>query len=200
MIMSDIKAMITGSYHNSTKNTKKTNDKNKTSQKSGVITVKRSFNASRTLAQLANATTKSQVSAIERAVRAQMQSMKKQSDSEEAIRQMKKVLQKTNMKRNALTKEEQLDNNRKIAKSAKHRKQEAKLTEELARKRLNRMRREAVDALNSVDVIDKNNGDTYTLKWQSEEQTSGIDVACDSFEVSTGVSGSEYGIAIDALL
>ncbi|WP_146212344.1 hypothetical protein [Lachnotalea glycerini] len=198
MNMSDMKAILTGNYSSSNKTVKKAGDK--AGQQNKVITFKRSFNASRTLAQLANAKTKSQVSAIERTVRASMQSLKKQSGSEEAVRQMKKVLQKTNMKRKALTKEEQLDNNRKIAKSADHAIQEARLTEELNKKRLNRMRREVVDALNAIDIKGKDKEDTLSYQEQSTEQTSSIDVNCDTFEVSTGISENEFGIAIDTLL
>jgi hypothetical protein len=195
MNITDIRAMIRGSYHSAEKN------KSKNNQKSGTITIRRSFNASRTLAQLANAKTKSQVSAVERAVRAQMQSMKKQSGSEDAVRQMKYVIQKANTKRMALTREERLDNNRKVAKSADNKKQEAALTSELRRKRTNRMRREVVDALNAPDVFRKDKYDTYTIgkQEQANETTTTIDIACDVFEVSTKVNESVGG-AIDALL
>lgn len=195
MNITDVRAMIKGSYHIAEKT------KNKNEQKNGVITIKRSFNASRTLAQLANAKTKSQVSAIERAVRAQLQSMKKQSGSEDAVRQMKYVIQKANTKRMALTREERLDNNRKVAKSADNKKQEARLTSELRRKRMNRMRREVVEALNAPDVFSKKKYDTYSIGKQEQvkDTTATIDVACDSFEVKTEVSQSVGG-AIDALL
>lgn len=195
MNITDVRAMIKGSYHIAEKT------KNKNEQKNGVITIKRSFNASRTLAQLANAKTKSQVSAIERVVRAQLQSMKKQSGSEDAVRQMKYVIQKANTKRMALTREERLDNNRKVAKSADNKKQEARLTSELRRKRMNRMRREVVDALNAPDVFSKKKYDTYSIGKQEQvkDTTATIDVACDSFEVKTEVS-QNVGGAIDALL
>lgn len=195
MNIADIKTMIRGNYSI----TKKT--KNRKTNKIGVITVRRSFNLSQTLAQLANAKTKSQVSAIESMVRAQMQSMKKQKGSEKAIRQMKGVIAKANMKRKALTKEQQLENNRKVAKSVKNKKQEEKFKGELRRKRSSRVRKETVDALNSIDVFDKEKGDTYTLESPNAQQSNSINVACDSFEVSSLVSGgSEYSSMIDTLL
>jgi len=200
--ITDLKSMLAGSASNIRKSAKKTTSKS--SQKSGVISVKRSFNASQTLAQLANAKTKPQVDAIERTIRAQMQSMKKQDGGEEAVRQMKKVLQKANMKHQALTKEEQLDNNRKVAKIAKNKREEVKLLEELEKKRRNRMGREQADVLGSVEMLDKNNStdtDTeYSYKEQNTQSPTSVDIACDSFEVSTGVSGAEFGIAIDTLL
>lgn len=195
-----LKTMITGKSSTISKSTKKKDIKNKSTQKSGTITFRRSFDASRTMAQLANATTKAQVDAIERTVRAQMQSMKKQSNSEEAVKQMKKVIQKANMKHKALSKEEQLDNTRKIAKIAKNKKEEAKLIDELTKKRRNRMSREQADALNSVEVQDMTQTNHYSNNEQNEQQTTSIDVACDSFEVSTGISGAECGISIDTLL
>lgn len=195
----DLKAMITGSYSKIGKSTNKKVDRTKATQKNGMITFKRSFNASRTLSQLANATTKSQVDAIERTVRAQMQSMKKQSGSEEAVMQMKKILQKTNRKHQALSKEEQLENTRKIAKIAQNKKEEVKLEEELTRKRRSRMSREQADVINAVDVFDKKS-DTCSYSNQNIEQSSTIDISCDSFDVSVGAVDMECGIAIDTLL
>lgn len=170
----------------------------KESQKSNTITITRSFNASRTLAQLANARTKSQVSAIERTVRAQLPAMKKQVGSEEAVRQMKYVIQKANSKRMALSKEERLDNNRKVAKSADNKKQEARFKSELIRRRMGRKRREVVEALNAPDVFDKNKYDTFKITRQ-EEKANSFDVRCGSFDV-VAQENKSVGGAIDTLL
>jgi hypothetical protein len=136
--------------------------------------------------------------------------MKKQDGSEEAVRQMKKVLQKANSKHQALTKEEQLDNNRKVAKIAKNKKEEVKLLEELEKKRRNRMSKEQSDVIGSVEVNDKSkstdnsyeepNSEASKSEALKSEASTSVDITCDSFEVSTGVSGAEYGIAIDTLL
>ena len=193
MNTTDIRSMIRRSYDSVRKS------KDTDTQKSGVITIKRSFNASRMLAQLANARTKSQVSAIERTVRALLPSMKRQNGSEEAVKQMKYVIQKANTKRLALSKEERLDNNRKIARSADNKLQEARLKSELEKKRMNRMRREVVDALNAPDVFEKNQYDSFTIGNFDKKPRQTIDVACDTIEVSTQISQS-LGGAIDTLL
>lgn len=193
MNTTDIRSMIRRSYDSVRKS------KDTDTQKSGVITIKRSFNASRMLAQLANARTKSQVSAIERTVRALLPSMKRQNGSEEAVKQMKYVIQKANTKRLALSKEERLDNNRKIARSADNKLQEARLKSELEKKRMSRMRREVVDALNAPDVFEKNKFDSVTIANFDKKPRQTIDVACDTIEVSTQISQS-LGGAIDTLL
>lgn len=192
MRISNIKALIQGSYYQSKKS------QVKEAQKSGTITIKRSFNASRTLAQLASARTKSQVSAVERMVRAQLPAMKKQAGSEEAVRLMKYVIQKANAKRMALSKEERLDNNRKVAKSANNKKQEARFKSELIRRRIGRKRKEVVDALNAPDVFDKKKYDTFTIATQ-EEKVNSFDVRCDSFG-AVAQANKSVGAAIDTLL
>lgn len=192
MRISNIKELIQGSYYQSKKS------QVKEAQKSGTITIRRSFNASRTLAQLASARTKSQVSAVERMVRAQLPAMKKQAGSEEAVRLMKYVIQKANAKRMALSKEERLDNNRKVAKSADNKKQEARFKSELIRRRMGRKRKEVVDALNAPDVFDKKKYDTFTIAPQ-EEKVNSFDVRCDSFGV-VAQENKSVGAAIDTLL
>ncbi|KAB1440161.1 hypothetical protein [Candidatus Galacturonibacter soehngenii] len=192
MRISNIKALIQGSYYQSNKS------QVKEAQKSGTITIKRSFNASRTLAQLASARTKSQVSAVERMVRAQLPAMKKQAGSEEAVRLMKYVIQKANAKRMALSKEERLDNNRKVAKSANNKKQEARFKSELIKRRMGRKRKEVVDALNAPDVFDKKKYDTFTIATQ-EEKANSFDVRCDSFG-AVAQANKSVGAAIDTLL
>lgn len=193
MNIAGIKAMLRGKSYEQVKKMQ-----SKDTKKSGVLTFKRSFHTSQMLAQLANAKTKSQVSAIERTVRAQLPAMKKQAGSEEAVIQMKYVIQKANSKRMALSKEERLDNNRKIAKSADNKKQEARFKSELSRSKMGRKRREVVDALNAPDVFDKKNYDTFTITTQEDKQNS-FDVKCDTFGVATTVN-KNIGGAIDTLL
>ncbi|WP_099469949.1 hypothetical protein [Konateibacter massiliensis] len=197
MNITSMKAVITGSYGKIQKNI------SSTTKKSGSITIKRSFNPARALAQLANARTKSQVSAIERTLRAQIPAMKNQEGGEQAVRQMKYVIQKANMKRQALTREQTIENNRKIAKSANNRRQEAKLERELNRKRNSRMRKEVVDALNAPGVFRKNerDGDSVGTQGNAGVTTNvGIDVVCDGFGVSDAGAGSVVGGSVDALL
>ena len=193
MNIAGIKAMLRGKSYEQVKKMQ-----SKDTKKSGVLTFKRSFNTSQMLAQLANARTKSQVSAIERTVRAQLPAMKKQAGSEEAVIQMKYVIQKANSKRMALSKEERLDNNRKIAKSADNKKQEARFKSELTRSKMGRKRREVVDALNAPDVFDKKKYDTVMIVRQ-EDNINSFDVRCDSFEV-VAQENKSVGVAIDTLL
>jgi len=193
-----LKSMIAGNEMLQ-KSTKKKENTEKSEQKSGAIAFKRSFQVGGTMAQLANARTKSQVDAIERSVRAQMQSMKKQSGSEEAIRQMKQVIAKARMKHQALSREEQLENNKKVARSAENKKQETRIAEELSRKRRSRMGREYADAMNAV-AMSCQNKQNVSVNEQSQIETATIDISCDSFEASSGTVDIASGITIDTLL
>lgn len=165
------------------------------------ITIKKTFNAARAMAQLANAKTKSQVSAIERSIRAQLPAMKKQEGSQEAVKQMKYVIQKANAKRIALTKEERLENSRKVAKSADNKKQETNFSKELKRRRNSRKRREIAEALNAPGIFDKKKDSVSIFSTEPQEETTykPIDVVCDTFQVSTEMP-KEVGGEIDTSL
>lgn len=108
-------------------------------------TKRMNFNSAGAMMQIARATTKSQVAAIERLLRAKVQEAK-QCDSDSAtIKAIKKSAAKAAAKVKALGKEERMENMRRAAAAGNNFQEEARIRQELEQKRRARIRKEKAD-------------------------------------------------------
>lgn len=158
--ITELKRMIEG-FSTSSKNDKKSknNSFRKTNKKNKAV-VNINFNEAGTLARIAGAKTKSQAAAIERSLRMELNSAKRFDADAATIKSIKRTIGKANGKFKAMSKEERLDNNRRIAKSAKNIEQERKLRAELERKRRIRKSKERADVGNAKELYNKK-GEKY---------------------------------------
>lgn len=179
-------------YMNYTGNQKKNNN-------SGRLRVHIGFNASGTMARIAAAKTKSQVSAIERSLRATLKEAVRYNSDDSTIRAIKKTIGKAGRKVKALGKEERMENTRKAAEGAGNIKEELRIARELTKKRNARQRKERAEIADTGSVLkshQKREEDMYKSK------ESYIDVLCGELESFS--DGSELinaaGEAIDICL
>lgn len=127
----------------------------RTKNSSSGIKVHIGFNASGTMAKIAAANTKTQVAAIERALRAQLKTAKKFGSDEGTIRAIKRTIGKAGSKVKALGKEERMENIRKSAKAAEHHRAEEKIRKELIAKRRARKHKERAEIVSTDSVTSK---------------------------------------------
>lgn len=139
-----------GKYSKNNKDNKK-----KGKLKSGHIKVHIGFNAAGTMARIANANKKSQVSAIERSLRAQLRAAIRYDSDDYTIRAIKKTIGKAGFKVKALGKEERMENLRKSAKAAENVKAEEEIRKELRVKRKARKHKEQAEVASSSSASAK---------------------------------------------
>lgn len=136
------------------------------------------FNAAGEKARIANAKTKSQVTAIERSLRATLKMAERYNSDDDTIRAIKKTIFKAVRKYKALGKEERMENARKVAESAKNREAEYRIAQELSKKRNARQRREWAEVADTGSVFKSNNKRENEYERNRENS---IDVLCDEF-------------------
>ena len=164
-------------------------------KKDGFVRVHIGFNPSGEKARIANAKTQSQVTAIERSLRATLQMAERYNSDDNTRRAIKKTIAKALKKYKALGKEERMENARKVAESAKNREAEYRIARELAQKRNARERRERAEAADSGGVSGSHNKreNGYERSRESNRENS-IDVLCDGF---TGTSQTDLPVPAD---
>lgn len=158
--ITDLKRMIEG-FSTSNRNDKRSkNGSFRKPDKKNKSIVNINFNEAGTLARIAAAKTKSQAAAIERSLRMELNNAKKFEADDATLKSIKRTIGKANGKFKAMSKEERLDNNRRIAKSARNIEQERKLRAELERKKRVRKSKERADVGNARDLYNKK-GEKY---------------------------------------
>lgn len=171
----------------------------KKEQNSGKFSVHIGFNASGTMARIASAKTKSQVSAIERSLRATLKDAVRHESDDDTIKAIKKAIGKANKKVKALGKEERMENAGKAAKSAGNTDEELRIAKELAQKRNARQRKER------ADIADTGSAWKTHSRWKEEmrkSEESNIDVLCDETGILSDVSADidSLGMEVDICL
>lgn len=134
------------SNYNKRKNTKNNN---------GGIKVHIGFNASGTMAKIAAANTKPQVSAIERSLRVLLKDAIRYDSDESTIKAIKRAIGKAGFKVKALGKEERMENVRKSAEAAENHRVEEKIRKDLVAKRKARKHKERAEIADTNSVISK---------------------------------------------
>lgn len=154
--------------------------------KIGNVSVNIKFNASAVMASIAAARTKSQAAAIERSLRAKLQEAKRWNCDEQILRAMSKTIGKAGSKVKALGKEERMATYIKAARGANNLKEEARLAQELARRRRARRRREKADILDTEEACRKEY-DRYSraeLRYASMPYDTGFDAVSEGIMLS----------------
>ena len=164
---------------------------NSKKKKEGFVRVHIGFNSAGEKARIANAKTKSQVTAIERSLRATLQMAERYNSDENTIRAIKKTISKAFRKYKALGKEERMENARKVAESAKNREAEYRIARELAQKRNTRERRERAEVAGTDGACKSHN--KCKDEYERSRETS-IDGLCDEF---TGNSQADISVPTD---
>lgn len=124
--------------------------------KGGKISVKKAINASKYMTRVAQAKTPSQVSAIIRMARADIQFAKScdsdEAEIEKAIRILKQVISKSQTKIKRLRTEEELERQEQLARNARKRKLEAEIRDKKNKKRSARHGEEAADTMTNEEA------------------------------------------------
>lgn len=122
----------------------------------GKVMLKKTINSSKYMMRIAQARTSSQVSAIIRIARADMQFVKscssEKNDTAKAMRILKQVVSKSKVKMQKLKAEAELEKQEKLARSAEKEKLEKQIREKKNRKIKARTAAETADIINNEEV------------------------------------------------
>lgn len=187
-------------------------------KRSSLATKKMNFSASGTMARIARAKTKSQTAAIERYLRAQLREAKQCNCDDTILKAIKKTISKAGSKVKALGREERMENMQKSAAAGGNFQEEARLMEELNRKRQARKRKEKADIIQArlEDSMRKDSSGTVRASGKTvgerqreklREETEEVDVfesSCEGVdlppEVLADMGAGMEGAVVDVLL